>query len=81
MTKAPVRTGSTIVFRVPPSDRETLERARKCLEEVRAALSLPPPSTFLGRPVDGRDHHGTISFDQHLESASDLSQACSQKLK
>jgi len=32
-------------------DREHLRHARKCLDEARAVLSLPVPSTFLGKSL------------------------------
>ena len=38
-------------YRPLPIDPESLERARKCVAEARAALALPRPSVFLGNPT------------------------------
>jgi hypothetical protein len=37
-------------------DYEHLRQARDCLNEARAALALPVPSTFLGKSVHDTSH-------------------------
>ena len=49
MFEPPKRIKDSIIYRPRIPDAVLLARARQSLEVARAALSLPRPSTFLGR--------------------------------